>query len=327
MPNVTSAVGRPLCKKSCLSWIAAALSVAIVAIASVTLLRVCREIEFAKVVAALQTESSKGLLLSSLFVVAGYLALTCYDAFALRAIGRTDVPYRVAALASFTSYTIGHNFGAAIFTTGVVRYRIYCAWGLSVGEITRIALITALTYWLGSAFVLGCGMALTPGAAGALDHLPGPINRLIGLATLAAIAGYLLWLVPRPRLIGGWKWRMALPDPASTLLQIGIGTLELIAVALAMYVLLPAQPPINFFDLMVVFVAAMLIGIVSYVPGSLGVMEAAMFVGLPQFRREDLLAALLAFRLLYFIIPLLLAALLLGLREIRTLAASFGRNP
>jgi glycosyltransferase 2 family protein len=92
-----------------------------------------------------------------------------------------------------------------------------------------------------------------------------------------------------------------------------------------MYALLPAQPPLDFFDLLVIFVTAMLIGVVSYVPGSLGVIEAAMFIGLPQFPKEDLLASLLTFRVLYFLLPLLLATLLFGLREVRGVAAGIGR--
>ncbi len=323
MSNVTSAIGRAMRRKLGLSWIAAAISIAI---AAVTLYRILAEIEYARVIAALKAQSLRGLLLSGGFVVAGYFALTCYDAFALRAIGRKDVPYRVAALASFTSYTIGHNFGAAIFTSGVIRYRVYSAWGLSVQEIARIAFITGLTYWLGNAFVLGCGVVLAPAAAGAIDHLPAPVNRVIGIAALLAINCYMLWLLPRPRSIGRSHWRIALPDPPSTVVQIAIGSLDLTFVALAMYALLPAQPAIDFFDLLVIFVTAMLIGVVSYVPGSLGVIEAAMFIGLPQFPREALLASLVTFRVLYFVLPLLLAALLLGVREVCGIAAGVGRT-
>jgi glycosyltransferase 2 family protein len=325
MSGVTSASGRAVRRKFGLSSIAAAISLAIVAVAAVTLYRVFREIDLGKVIAALKAQSFAGLLLSSAFVVAGYLALACYDIFALRAIGRKDVPYRVAALASFTGYTIGHNLGAAIFTSGVIRYRIYSTWNLSVREIARIAFITGLTYWLGNAFVLGCGIALAPGAASALNHLSEPANRLIGLAALMVLNGYMLWLLLRPRSIGRSNWRITLPDPSSTLVQIAIGSLDLIFVTLAMYALLPAQPGIDFFDLLVIFVTAMLIGVMSYVPGSLGVMEAAMFIGLPQFPKEALLASLVTFRVLYFVVPLLLAVLLLGVREVRGVAAGIGR--
>jgi glycosyltransferase 2 family protein len=326
MSNVRSAIAQAIRRKFGLSWIAAAISLAIVSFAAVTLVRVFREIDFVGVVAALKAQSPRALALSIAFVVAGYLTLTCYDVFALRAIGRGNVPYRVAALASFTSYTIGHNLGAPIFTSGIIRYRIYSGWGLGVREIARIAFITGLTYWLGNAFVLGCGIALAPGAASAVNHLPATVNRLIGLAALMALNFYMLWLLPRPRTIGRSHWRIVLPNPPATLVQIAIGALDLTLVTLAMYALLPAQPAVDFFDLLVIFVTAMLIGVVSYVPGSLGVLEAAMFIGLPQFPREDLLAALLTFRVLYFLIPLIVGALLLGLREMRIVAAGIGRT-
>lgn len=321
MSIVTSAIARAIRRKVGLSGIAAAISLMIVAVAAVTLFRVFHQIELGRVAAALKAQSLCGLIVSCGFVAAGYFALICYDVFALREIGRADVPYPVAALASFTSYTIGHNFGAAIFTSGFIRYRIYSAWGLSVSEIARIAFITGLTYWLANAFVLGGGIALAPDVASAIDRLPASINRLIGLAALVAVGGYMLWLLPGARSIGRSPWRIILPDPPSTLLQIGIGSFDLVFVSLAMYALLPARPAIDFADLMVIFVMAMLIGVVSYVPGSLGVVEAAMFIGLPQFRREELLASLVTFRALYFVVPLLLAVLLLGLREVRNVAA------
>jgi hypothetical protein len=91
-----------------------------------------------------------------------------------------------------------------------------------------------------------------------------------------------------------------------------------------MYILLPAQPAIDFITLLVVFVTAILFGFLSHAPGSLGVIEVAMLVGLPQFPKEELLASLLIFRFLYFVLPLALAALLLGLRELRLLASSAG---
>lgn len=325
MPNVRSAIAQAIHRKFGWSSVAVAISLLIVAIAAFTLFHVFREIELGRLVGALKSQSLFQLLSSGGFVSAGYLALTCYDVFALRAIGRREVPYKVAAFASFTSYTIGHNFGAAVFTSGFVRYRIYSAWGLSVREIARIAFITGLTYWLANGFVLGGGALLAPNAAGAIDRLPASINRLVGITALLVIGGYLLWLWPRPRAIGPSNWRIALPNMPSTLVQIGIGSLDLIFVALAMYVLLPAQPAVDVLDLIVIFVTAMLVGVVSHVPGSLGVMEAAMFIGLPEVPKEELLVSLVTFRVLYFLLPLLLATLLLGLREFRSVAAGIGR--
>jgi uncharacterized membrane protein YbhN (UPF0104 family) len=100
-----------------------------------------------------------------------------------------------------------------------------------------------------------------------------------------------------------------------TLVQIGIGVLDLGCGATAMYALLPHYPAIDFVVLLVIFVTAMLLGFLSHAPGSLGVMEAAMLIGLQQFQKEELLAALLLFRTMYFVVPLFLAASLLAVRE------------
>jgi uncharacterized membrane protein YbhN (UPF0104 family) len=322
MPNVTSAITRAIDQRVGWNRIGIAISLLIVAVAAVTLFQLLREMEFDKVVAALRGTSRRDILVAGFFVATGYLTLTFYDFFALRTIGRNNVPYRVAAFASFTSYTIGHNLGAAVFTGGIIRLRIYSAWGLGVISVAKIAFVTGLTFWLGNAFVLGVGLSYAPDAASAVDQLPPWINRIIGLSGLIAIAGYLIWLMPRTRVIGRSDWQVVLPSWRLTLIQIGIGVLDLGSGAAAMYVLLPVDPWIDFTTLLVVFVAAMLLGFLSHAPGSLGVIEAAMLVGLAQFQQEELLASLLIFRFLYFVLPLFCAAVVLGLRELWLVAGS-----
>jgi len=155
-----------------------------------------------------------------------------------------------------------------------------------------------------------------PDAASAVNQLPPWLNRTIALAALATIIGYLVWLLPRPRTIGSNQWRVTLPTARLTLVQIGIGVMDLGLGALAMYTLLPAQPSIGFVDALVTFVMATLFGFLSHAPGSLGVFDAAMLVGLQQFEKEAVLASLLIFRVLYFIVPFTFALLTLGLREL-----------
>ena len=322
MPNVTSVIARTIRKRLDWNMIGIAISVLIVTIAVVILVQLLRDIDVDKVVAALQAKSIQQISIAGIFVAVAYFALTFYDFFALRTIGRNAVPYRIAALASFTAYTIGHNLGATVFTAGVIRLRIYSAWGLNIIDIAKIAFVTGLTFWLGNAFVLGAGMAYAPAAASAVNQLPPSINRTIGVVGLMIIVGYLLWLMPRRRLIGRSSWQIALPNPRSTLMQIGIGILDLGAGAIAVYALLPAYPEVDFSNLLVVFVTAILLGFVSHAPGSLGVIEATMLVGLPEFPKEELLASLLIFRFVYFIVPLSFAAVLLGVRELRFIAGS-----
>jgi uncharacterized membrane protein YbhN (UPF0104 family) len=322
MPNLTSVIPQAIRERLDWNKIGIAISLLIVTIAAVILFRLLRDIEIAKVVAALKAASIREFLIAGAFVALGYVALTCYDWFALRTIGRTSVPYRVAAFASFTSYTIGHNLGATVFTAGVIRLRIYSAWGLTIVDIAKIAFITGLTFWLGNACVLGSGMAYDPAGASAVNQLPPWINRIIGLSALTFIIGYLIWLARGPRIIGRANWKIVLPNQRSTVVQIGIGVLDLTAGAIAMYTLLPAHPSVDFVTLLVVFVTAVLLGFASHAPGSLGVIEAAMLVGLPQFSKEELLASLLIFRFLYFILPLFVAVSLLGMRELWLIARS-----
>jgi uncharacterized membrane protein YbhN (UPF0104 family) len=304
------------------SGIGVAIGLLIVVIAGAALFRLLRDIDLDEVVAALRAKSVREVAIAGGFVLAGYVTLTLYDFFALRTIGRNAVPYRIAALAGFTSYAIGHNLGATVFTGGAIRFRIYSAWGLSIIDVAKIAFVTGLTFWLGNAFLLGFGMSYAPVAASAVNQLPAWVNRGIGLSGLIFIVGYLIWLMPRPRVVGRSDWRIVLPGLRLTVVQIGIGVLDLTLGALAMYMLLPDRPAIDFITLLVVFVTATLLGFLSHAPGSLGVFEAAMLVGLPLFQKEGLLASLLIFRLLYFVFPLFLAALLLSLRELRLAAAS-----
>ncbi len=318
-PKITSRLGR--------GTISAAISLSVLAVAAFILYHLLRGTDFEKVVAALRAQSIQRIALSGAFVVAGYITLTFYDVFALRIIGRTKVPYAVAALASFASSTIGHSLGAAVLTGGLVRLRVYSVWGLTVVDVAKIAFVTGMTFWLGNAFMLGGATAFAPEAASAVDHLPPWINRLIGLGGLSAIVCYLLWLAPRRRSVGRSGWRIELPSLRFTLVQIGIGALDLTFVTLAMYVLLPPEPPVEFLTVLVAFLTATLLGTVSHAPGGLGVIEATVLVGLSQFPREELLAALLTFRALYFVLPLIIATFSLGLRELMMLAQPAPADP
>jgi uncharacterized membrane protein YbhN (UPF0104 family) len=313
---VTGNIAQSITSRLNRHTIGVVISLSIFALAAYALYRPLRDVDFGKIVTAIEAQSIKSIAIAAAFVAAGYITLTFYDVFALRVIGRHKVPYSVAALASFTSSTIGHSLGAAAVTGGLVRLRIYSGWGLTVVDIAKVALITGMTFWLGNALLLGGAVAYAPEAASAVDHLPSWTNRAIGIASLSIIACYLAWLAPRQRIIGRSDWSIVLPDVPSTLLQICIGGMDLALVTLAMYALLPAAPTAGFAGVLVVFLTATFLGTVSHAPGGLGVIEATMLIGLPVFPREDLLAALVTFRALYFVLPLLLAALSLALREL-----------
>jgi uncharacterized membrane protein YbhN (UPF0104 family) len=292
------------------------LSVAIIGAAAAVLYRLLNGIDVDDVVDAIVATHWQSVAMAGAFVAAGYFTLTFYDLYALRTIGKCDVPYRVAALAGFTSYSVGHNLGASVFTGSAVRYRIYSAHGLDAIDVAKVCFVAGLTFWLGNAAVLGLGIAYHPQAASAIDQLPAEVNRLLALLTLVVLAAYVGWVWKGGRVIGRGAFKVTLPKGPLTLLQIAIGIVDLGFCALAMYTLLPAEPAVDFVTLAVIFVSATLLGFASHSPGGLGVFDAAMLVALFYFDREELLASLLLFRLLYYIVPFALALLVLGVREL-----------
>ena len=298
------------------SRIGVVLSLTIIAVAAVVLYHSLRNLDVDGVVAALKATPHIDIAAAALCVAGGYFTLTFYDWFALRTIGRSEIPYRVAAVSGFTSYAIGHNIGATVFTGGAVRYRIYSAHGLSAIEVAKICFISGLTFWLGNATVLGLSVAIEPHAAAPLTQLPGWANRGIALVILAILFSYIAWVWSATREIGQNEWKVRLPSGPSTLVQIVIGLFDLGFCALAMFMLLPGEPNIGFVTLLVVFVSATMLGFASHAPGGLGVFDAAMLVALWQFRKEDLLAGLLLFRMLYYLVPFALALAILGVREV-----------
>ena len=136
------------------------LSLTIITVAVVVLVHMLRDINVDEVIAALKATEQRHIVAAAAFVAGGYFTLTFYDWFALRTIGRKEIPYRIAALSGFTSYSIGHNIGATVFTGGAVRYRIYSAYGLDAIEVAKICFVAGLTFWLGNATVLGLGIVL-----------------------------------------------------------------------------------------------------------------------------------------------------------------------
>jgi len=318
MQQVLSTLGRVFRERIGWKRVGILASLIIVTIAILHLFRTLKGVDTAIVLTALAEKSQGQIALAALCVLCAFFTLTFYDLFALRTIGKMHVPYRIAALSSFTSYTIGHNIGATVFTGGAIRFRIYSDWGLNAIDVAKICFISGLTFWLGNTFVLGIGMIWHPAAAASIDLLPESINRLIGVGLLAGIAIYLSWIATGKgrRQLGKDGWKVHLPSAPLTVLQIVIGVIDLGFCALAMYLLAPSSPDLDFVTLSVVFILATLLGFASHAPGSLGVFDAAMLVGLPMLGKEQLLASLLVFRILYFLIPFATSITIMGVREL-----------
>ena len=247
---------------------------------------------------------------------ASYLLLTLYDCFALRVLGRR-LPWRTAALASFTSYALSHNLGLALLTGGSARYRVYRAAGLGGGEIGSVIALASLAFWSGVILLAGLAAATSTPISPIL-HWGVSLHwlRILGLVTVA-----LCCLPPLLRAfgvaaidIGGW--RTPLPGPAMSAAMTLVAALDLAAASAALYILLPAPDPAAWPLFFLGYALAIVAALVSHVPGGLGVFEAVVIATVPG-DKAQLLAALLAYRILYYLLPLLLAALLLAWHESR----------
>lgn len=243
-----------------------------------------------------------------------FLALTGYDALALRQL-RLHVPYKITALASFASYAISFTLGFPLITAGSVRYWIYSQKGLSAGKVASLTIIAGVTFWLGMAFVIAVALAFRGHAISELNHFDPRINRLMGYGILAALASYMAWVSIARRHVKVQGFRLELPGFWLTLGQVILGVIDLCAASGVLYCLLPVSRSIDYFTFVATYVFACVLGIASNAPGGIGVFEAAILKSVPVTSQEALLASLLLFRIFYYLLPFVLALALLGAHE------------
>ena len=245
-----------------------------------------------------------------------YLALTAYDGLAIVYVGRSLGRGRVA-LASFISYAFSNTIGLSLLTSGSIRYRLYSAWGLSAEEIARVVAFTVATFWLGLLTVGGAVFLAEPLALPASVHLPFASLRPLGLLFLAVVGGYLLLvgLRRRPFTLRGWEFR--LPALHLAWSQLLVGALDWALAGSVLYVLLPADAALSYPHWLGIFLLAQVVALISHVPGGLGVFESLVLLLAPGVPLDALAGALLVYRGIYYLLPLGLAALLLGGREVR----------
>lgn len=242
-----------------------------------------------------------------------YLALTGYDGLAQRHL-RIKVPYKLTALASFTSYAISFTLGFPLITGAAVRYWIYGPAGLSAGNVASLTAIAGITFWLGMGLIVGVGFVGEARAIGELNHFDPLANQLIGLGVISALVAYLIWVGMRRRRAKPVVFDLALPGPILTLGQMVLGVIDVCSAAGVLYMLLPKGHGLAFLTFCALYSFASMLGIASNAPGGIGVFEATMLkgVGGPS---ESLLASLLLFRAIYYLIPFILAMALLGAFE------------
>jgi uncharacterized membrane protein YbhN (UPF0104 family) len=245
-----------------------------------------------------------------------YFMMTGYDFLAVRYIGR-GLHYRKIALASFISFAFSVNMGLGTVAGGSVRYRLYSAWGLSALEITKLVAFCSATLVLGFLALAGLVFFLEPLAVPRALHLPFSSLRPIGVIFLGLVAAYLIWNLRKKKPLRIRNWEFDLPSPGLVAAQVTLASLEWAIGGSALYALLPAGLGLSFLGFLGIYLLALLAGMASQVPGGLGVFETLLVLLLtPILPAAKSLGPLLVYRAIYYLLPLALAAALLGLQEI-----------
>jgi uncharacterized membrane protein YbhN (UPF0104 family) len=265
--------------------------------------------------------SSRTILLAFLLTAGSYWSLTAYDILGLRHV-RKRAPYGRVAAASFMSFAFSHNLGFALVTGSTMRFRIYSAFGLNALEIGQIVVLCVVISTFGFIAVAAVALLLLPDAIVAAAQVPEWMARGLGAAMIALTAAYLGYaaLMHRPFKIGSVL--LALPRFDVTAGLIVVSAVDMALASGVLYVLLPPGTSVSYFSFMGIYVIAVVIGILTHVPGGLGVFETVVVLTVPGGTSEALVGALIVYRLIYFVLPLAGALVLLTFHEFQALRRS-----
>src|SRR3974390_2190614 len=184
----------------------AIISVAIGTGAIFALTHALKNVDYSQVFEIIRATDFSVIAMALMLVTASYGSITLYDWLALHTMGRKDVPYRIAALASLTSYPIAHGIGAVALVSPVIRYRIFSGNGLGALGVANICFLTGLTFWLGNMTALGFSLLYEPTAISVIDRLSPGVNRAMALVLLCSVGAFLAWSWFFPRSIGKSRW-------------------------------------------------------------------------------------------------------------------------
>ena len=269
-----------------------------------------QSLDYEALTRAMKATPGDRLVMAVLATLFSYLALTGYDFSALRYLGARMRPATVM-LTAFIAYAVGNSVGLGVMTGGAVRMRLYTAAGLETSQIFRVIGFNAGAFGLGVTVFGAAGMVAGAENVGTLLPLPPLVLQGAAGATLLAIGGFIALCGMRARLrIGHWT-TFNLPPARLLVQQVIISVIDLAACAAALWCLMP-ETAVSFAGFLVYFAIAISLGVLSHVPGGLGVFEAVMLLAYgPHAPTEAILGALILFRGVYFLLPLTLATLLL----------------
>jgi len=305
------------------------LGLAIGALAIWVLVRQVREIDPALLLQQLGSYSVGHILAAAGFVLMVAALTGCYEALMLRRYARPLGVWRPLMFANIAN-PIGQCIGWSTLTAGALRYRIYAPIGLSQRQIAALAVLSALPFILGTGLLLDLSLIVGSEQAARALRISLLAAVTLGIIGLSKDFSYLLITALRRRPVRLGPLIFRLPSPLFTLAQFAIGTVEVACISGILYVFMPAELGMGFAGFLVVYSVSVIASRLSNVPAGLGVLEAALLLMLPHVPREKLLAAVLMFRIVFQLAPLVIALGLLAFYEIGSrhgVAGRFWRAP
>jgi phosphatidylglycerol lysyltransferase len=281
-------------------------------------------LHFDRVLAHLQSIPRRHVLAALGLTAASYCVISGYDVLALRYL-RKRLPYPRILFTCFIASAFGHTLGFSAFTGGAIRFRLYASAGVTAVEVATIAAFVSLGIGIGLATLAGISLLLAPGQSVAVLHLGHRLTFLVGALLLAAVAAYAVWSALARRVIEIRGWALRAPGPTIALPQVALGVLDMSLAGSVLWWLLPSGSHIGFIPFSGAYAIAIIAGIVSHVPGGIGVFETVMLLILGGVAPEALLGSLLAYRAIYYFVPLLFGGVLFGYKELSATRAHLAR--
>ncbi len=269
------------------------------------------------IINGLQHITTTHLIFAAIFCLLNYFVLTLYDTLSISYLGRS-LQYHRIALASFVSYTFSHNIGFAALSGGATRLRFYSRWNFTPTEVAQLLLFSALNFWLGLLILGALTAFISPDSFGEALHLSSKEVILLGILLSLPVLTYLTALLrwQGTRNIFGKEFRI--PSRKLAIKSILVAIIDWLLAAIVLYSLLPDQNQVSFLMLLTTFIAAQLAGVISNIPGGLGVFETVVVVSLGHIiPKPTLIAVLLIFRCVYYLVPFILGLLLFALYELK----------
>jgi uncharacterized membrane protein YbhN (UPF0104 family) len=253
-----------------------------------------------------------GFMLLATFIA--YAAVATYDAFALRYAG-ISLRLRRSMVSSTSSYAISNLLGFPVFTGNAVRYWLFESWGLGAKETAIAALVTTIACNHALAIIAGFSLVIAPGLIG-IAGLDASWGAPIGVVLLVVSAGLILFAIYGQREIRIWQLQVNRPGPI-LLLQLAVCAIDYTATAAVLYIPLGQTLGMDFLSFIALFSIAKTIGIMSNVPGGLGVFEAIIASAVSDVTVADLAAALIAYRAIFYLAPFGIAGGALAVHGLR----------